>query len=405
MANLKKIAENARNKKASIGKDIDLDKFATEEDNKEGRIELEELDQNEKELLYEVGVRPNLTDVSGSFVQIDQKKISFEKIYKNVDVLPIKDALNKYEWLTDYYWKAVNVDTDKYTSDVELSLGNGYFIRSHKGERVTKPVQSCLMLKTGNIKQNVHNIVIAEEGSELHVITGCVSPKFLEPALHLGVTEFYVKKNAKLTFTMIHRWSKNSYARPRSVAIVEEGGVFISNYVILGPVNDIQTYPSVYLKGRGAKAELYSVIYGAGKSNYDIGGRIILEADDASGKVVSRAIANDECVIYARGQLVGKEPGARAHLECNGLILNEKAKLYAIPELKAETSGVDLSHEASVGKIQQEQLIYLMSRGLTEEEANSLVVRGFLTIRVPDLPPNLQKTIDNAIELTKVQGF
>jgi Fe-S cluster assembly scaffold protein SufB len=398
-------AQRAKNKKSVIGKDLDLDRFTVIDDKNSERIAINELDTAEKQMLSDVGIRGNLEGVSASFIQIDQKKISLDRIYKNVDILAIKDALKKYDWLSDYYWKAVNVDTDKYTSIVELDLHNGYFIHSPKGEKISQPIQSCLMLKTGNLKQDIHNIVIADEDSELHIVTGCVSPKFLEPALHLGVSEFYVKKNAKLTFTMIHRWNKNSYVRPRSAAIIEEGGTFISNYIILGPTGDIQTFPTVQLEGRNAKAELYSIIYGSGKSNYDIGGRIILEGENCSGKVISRAIANDEATIYARGQLVGKKANSRAHLECNGLLLSEKAKLYAIPELMAEVTGVELSHEASVGKIQQEQLTYLMSRGLTEDEANSLVVRGFMTVRVPDLPAKLQKTIDDAIELTQVQGF
>ncbi|MHA1835551.1 MAG: SufB/SufD family protein, partial [Candidatus Odinarchaeia archaeon] len=402
---LKKLAEKSKNKKALIGEDIDLNMFDQKDIDSTYSNSVDELSREEEKMINKVGVKSDLKGTAGSYIQIDQRKVIFNKLFKNVEILPIKNALKKYDWLKDYYWKAVKVDTDKYTSNVEIELHNGYFIRSHPGEKVTQPVQSCLMIKTGKIKQDIHNIIIAEENSELHVITGCVSPPNLEPALHIGVSEFYVKKNAKLTFTMIHRWSENSYVRPRSAIIVEEGGVFINNYVILGPVKDLQTYPKVYLRGKNAKAELYSVIYGAGSSTYDIGGKIILEEENTSGKVVSRAIADGESKIYARGELVGKASNSRAHLECNGLLLSEKAKLYAIPQLSAEVTGVDLSHEASVGKIQQEQLIYLMSRGLSEEEANSLVVRGFMTLRVPELPPNLQKTIDDAIKLTKLKGL
>ncbi len=405
MKNNKELAIKAKDKKSPIGEDIDLDVFKSEDRKASSKRSMEQIAAEERRLMENVGVNPDEKKTAGLYVQIDQSKVFYNSLNQKAEILPIKDAIKKYEWLKDYYWNAVNVDTDKYTSAVELELHNGYFIRAGEGQKIREPVQACLMLKTGNIKQNIHNIIIVEENAELHLVTGCVSPSILEPALHLGITEFYIKKNAKLTFTMIHRWGKRTLVRPRSAAIVEEGGVFINNYIILSDVGNLQTYPTVYLKGENSKAELYTVIYGTGKSIYDVGGRIILEAEGTKGKVVSRTIGADESIIYARGQLIGKHSGCRAHLECNGLLLSDKSRLTAIPELEAETTGVELSHEATIGKIEQEQLTYLMSRGLSEEEANSLIVRGFMTINVPDLPATLQKTVDDAIKLTKLTGF
>lgn len=401
----KELAVKAKNKKSLLGADIDLDSFKGVDGNPPNRYSVKELAVEEQGLLENIGIKPVENETAGSYIQIDQNKIIYDSLTQTAEILPTKEAIRKYNWIKDYYWNAVNVDTDKYTSAVELELHNGYFIRAKKGQRTTQPIQACMMLKSANIKQNIHNIVIAEEGSEIHLVTGCVAPNILEPALHLGITEFYVKKNAKLTFTMIHRWGKKTFVRPRSAAIVEDGGIFINNYIVLGPVGDLQTYPTVYLKGKNSKAELYSVIYGTGNSVYDVGGRIILEAEGASGKVVSRTIGTDESIVYARGQLIGNHAGSRAHLECNGLLLSDKARLVAIPELEAQTTGVELSHEATIGKIEQEQLTYLMSRGLSEEEANALIVRGFMTISVPDLPQTLQKTVDYAIRLTKLGGF
>ncbi|WEU40649.1 MAG: SufD family Fe-S cluster assembly protein [Candidatus Odinarchaeum yellowstonii] len=405
MNNKKELAIKAKDKKSPIGADIDLASFKSEVKPSSSKNDVEELAVEERRLMENVGVNPDEEKTAGVYIQVDQSKVLYNALTGEAEILPIKEAIKKYEWLNNYYWSAVNVDFDKYTSAVELELHNGYFIRAKAGQKISEPIQACLMLKTGYIKQNIHNIVIVEEGAELHLVTGCVSPSTLEPALHLGITEFYVKKNAKLTFTMIHRWGKRTLVRPRSAAIVEDGGVFINNYVILSDVGDLQTYPTVYLKGENSKAELYSVIYGSGKSIYDVGGRIILEAEGAKGKVVSRTIGTEDSIIYARGQLIGRRSGCRAHLECNGLLLSERSRLIAIPELEAETIGVELSHEATIGKIEQEQLTYLMSRGLSEEEANALIVRGFMTINVPDLPPSLQKTVDEAIRLTKLSGF
>ncbi|MHA1333746.1 MAG: SufB/SufD family protein [Candidatus Odinarchaeia archaeon] len=399
---LKEKALKAKDKKPQIGDDVPLENFSTQ-DTYETLSDIAELKSDEKQLLKDVGL--NLEKSPGAYVQVDQSKVFYTSRYENVEVLPTAEAIEKYKWLKEYWWKAVPVDLDKFTANVELEPFNGYFIRSKPNTKTTTPVQSCLMLKTFRSKQNIHNVIIAEENSEIHVITGCAAPTKLETALHLGITEFYVKKNAKLTFTMIHKWSSGTVVKPRAVAILEEGAVFINNYIILSPVKEIQTFPTVYLKGEGAKAELYSVIYGSGASKYDVGGRIVVEAKNTRGKVVSRAVATDETKIYARGHLVGKSPDTRAHLECNGLLLSDKAEIHAVPQLSALVSGTELSHEATVGKIEAEQLIYLMSRGLTEEQANDLIVRGFMTVRIPELPDALEKSIDQAIKLTKFKAL
>ncbi|MHA1238931.1 MAG: SufB/SufD family protein [Candidatus Odinarchaeia archaeon] len=399
---LKEKALKAKDKKPQIGDDVSLENFSTQ-DTYETLSDIGELKSDEKQLLKDVGL--NLEKSPGAYVQVDQSKVFYTSRYENVEVLPTAEAIEKYKWLKEYWWKAVPVDLDKFTANVELEPFNGYFIRSKPNTKTTTPVQSCLMLKTFRSKQNIHNVIIAEENSEIHVITGCAAPTKLETALHLGITEFYVKKNAKLTFTMIHKWSSGTVVKPRAVAILEEGAVFINNYIILSPVKEIQTFPTVYLKGEGAKAELYSVIYGSGASKYDVGGRIVVEAKNTRGKVVSRAVATDETKIYARGHLVGKSPDTRAHLECNGLLLSDKAEIHAVPQLSALVSGTELSHEATVGKIEAEQLIYLMSRGLTEEQANDLIVRGFMTVRIPELPDALEKSIDQAIKLTKFKAL
>ncbi|MHA1862467.1 MAG: SufB/SufD family protein, partial [Candidatus Thorarchaeota archaeon] len=268
------------------------------------------------------------------------------------------------------------------------------------GAKIAMPVQSCLIMKKNQTVQNVHNIIIAEEGSELHIITGCATPSNVEQSLHLGVSEFYVKKNAQLSFTMVHRWSEKTDVRPRSAAIVDEYATFISSYALLSPLRSIQTFPKVRLVGPGAKSDLYSIVYGSKDSRYDIGGLLSLEAPRTSGKVISRSIATDSSEIIARGDLVGLAGQTKARLECDGLLISDSAVIRAVPMLVARAEGAELSHEATVGKVGAEQLNYLMSRGLDEEEATSLIIRGFVKLKVPGLPPALQSSIDDAIRMS-----
>ena len=167
-----------------------------------------------------------------------------------MEVMAVSQALEKYDWLADYLWKAVAVDSDKYTANVELNENDGYFIRALPGQKTVFPVQACLYLAQAKLVQNVHNIIIAEEGSELHIITGCATASREEPGLHIGVSEFYIKKGAKVTFTMIHSWNPEIAVRPRTTTIIEEGGLFLSNYLLMKPVNTLQMYPTATMRGR-----------------------------------------------------------------------------------------------------------------------------------------------------------
>ncbi|HUU80932.1 MAG TPA: SufD family Fe-S cluster assembly protein, partial [Acidobacteriota bacterium] len=181
-----------------------------------------------------------------------------------------------------------------------------------------------------------------------------------------------------------------------SVAEVEAGGLFLNNYICMKPVRSIQMYPTTYLVGEDAVARFYSIIVGSPGSEYDVGGRIFLKKRGTRAEIVARAISNGGKII-TRGDLIGEVPGIKAHLECRGLILNGGV-IHAIPELRGYADGVEMSHEAAVGKIAQEEIAYLMSRGLNEDEATATIVRGFLSVDIPGLPQQLKAEIDRAIE-------
>jgi len=212
----------------------------------------------------------------------------------------------------------------------------------------------------------------------------------------VGISEFFIKKDAKLTFTMIHNWAEDMVVRPRSVARVEEGGLFLNNYICMKPVRSLQMYPTSYLVGKDAIARFYSIIVGSPGSDYDIGGRIFLKKPGNRAEIIARMISNGAKIIN-RGHLIGEVPDIKAHLECRGLLLNG-GLIHAIPELEGHVDGVEMSHEAAVGKIAQEEINYLMSRGLSQDEATSTIVRGFLSVDIPGLPPQLKAEIDKAIE-------
>jgi len=196
---------------------------------------------------------------------------------------------------------------------------------------------------------------------------------------------------------MVHNWAEDVYVRPRTAIVVEEGGTFLSNYVSLKGVKSVQSFPTCTLKGKGAIARFNSVIAAPEGSHIDTGSRIILEASETRGEIISRTISYGGHII-ARGHLVGKAPDIKAHLECQGLMLGESGVIHAIPELEAHVPDVDMSHEAAVGKIAKEEIEYLMARGLDEEEATSTIVRGFLNVKIEGLPKELEEELQKAVE-------
>jgi Fe-S cluster assembly protein SufB len=259
VAETRKKAEAAKEKPAKFGPDIKLEEYTLESPEYEKR-ELSDIDVVDRERLLNAGVDVSGKERSGSFIQVDSKVIHAAPTQEGIEVMSTREALEKYDWLQEYIWQLVQVDADKYTASAELNFQDGYFVRAMPGASTVFPVQACLYLKAEDISQNVHNVVIAEEGSELHIITGCATDSPESRGLHVGISEFYVKKNAKITFSMIHNWAENIAVRPRSAIRIEEGGVYLNNYISLHPVESLQLFPSAFLVGEGATARFNSVL-------------------------------------------------------------------------------------------------------------------------------------------------
>jgi Fe-S cluster assembly scaffold protein SufB len=360
---------------------------------------LSQIESTDAKQFLDVGVDTGENDRIGTFIQKDRSVIHCKTKQDGIEIMGISQAQEKYGWLSDYMWKSISPDTDKFTFQAKEKLTEGYFIHALPGVKTKYPVQSCLYIAQDGFSQNVHNIVIAEKDSELHIITGCATAPHLATGLHVGISEFYVKEGAKLIFTMIHDWGEKVHVRPRTVTQVEEGGVIISNYISLRPVGSLQMFPTTHLNGKRAIGRFNSILVASQGSFLDVGSRIVLNAPETRAEIISRGIASGGSII-ARGDLVGKVAGIKAHLECKGLILND-GFMQAIPELTGNVPGVEMSHEAAVGKIDRHEIEYLMARGLDEEKAISTIVRGFLNVDIEGLPAGLKKKLDKAISETQ----
>ena len=397
MSEVRKKAEMTRHKQAAYGSDIDLDSFCKDAPAHRYDADMKALPEDRTRGMSAVGIILSNDGRSGSFVQMDHTAVNCSALQEGVEVMSSAEALRAYDGLREYWWKAIDVGTDKYTAQAELDFSNGYFIRVRKGVRAAFPVQACLYIGQEGLAQNVHNILIAEEGSEIHVITGCTTAPHVRRGLHVGVSEFYIQKGATVTFTMLHNWGDEVVVRPRTAVWVDEGATYVSNFVCMKPAKSIQMFPSVRLMGENALTRLNSILVATRGSELDVGGRVTLEAKGTRAEILSRTISAGGRII-ARGVLVGEKPGAKAHLECSGLMLSDEGSIRAIPELDGRVAGVEMSHEAAVGKISRDEIEYLMARGLSEREATALIVRGFLRVEMVGLPEALKREIDRLVD-------
>jgi Fe-S cluster assembly scaffold protein SufB len=339
---------------------------------------------------------------SGTLFHIDQSTIfsQVNEFYEDkLEITDIKDALKKYDWLKNYTWNLVDPDKDEFTRRVKEEYSGGYFIRIKPGAEVTFPLQSCLMITIPNSEQRVHNIVIAEEASKANIITSCVQHGNASKGAHLGVTEIFVKKDAKLNYTMIHHWSEETTVRPRSAAKIERGGEFVSNYVCMRPVKDVQMYPEAICEGDNSKVSFNSILFGLPGSNMDIGSKAVLKGNNSSSEMITRAIAKKDSKIIVKGLIDGDNESCKGHLECRGLILDEEAYIRSIPELIARKRGANITHEAAVGEIPEEKIVYLMTRRMSRDEAVSTIIRGFMDVGIMGLPDELSKEIKRIVDL------
>ncbi len=312
------------------------------------------------------------------------------------EVISYREAIKKYPDLKKRAWKLISPDKDEITQAVfHAKDTDGYFIRSFARkqkprETTTVSVTTCLSTTENKFTQNVHNIIVAEKNSDLNIITGCITPYEIESNLHKGITEIYVEEGATVTFTMIHAWNKGSEVKPRTAVNVAKGGKFISNYVLISPVASLDTNPQIYLSGENSIAQLNSFVYSYENSKIDLGGTIHLNDKNSRGTINS-SIVIDGGDIKNRGTLIGNSDGIFAHLECNAIIL-KPCFFETVPILQATLPNLDMSHEASIGKINQDEIEYLQSKGLSASKASQIIIGGFIDTSIQKL--NLPVSLD-----------
>ncbi len=410
----RKVYEEFEASGAPIGKygaDVDLMEFNPFLAPPRKTIEsYEDLSKVGKEMVQTVGQRPDEKERTASHIQHDttpaylkytsEAERLFSKYPDGLVVMDIDEAIIKYSWLERYVTRLVPLSLDKYTAWNSAYSQRGIFVWVKEGVKVEWPLQTCFFLEQARLGQLVRVLVVAEPNSHAHVVSGCVIQPECETGLHGCISELYLKEGAEITLSYIHNFQKKFHVRPKVGIRVGDEATFRSNYIQISPVESTQLYPTVILQGKNSRASLRSLIFGLGSSDIDAGSAIILSGNGARGEIISRSVVTDKAKVCLRGALKAYRANTKGHLECRALLLSDKAKVNAFPNLHSRSSEAELTHEAAVGKIAEEELYYLMSRGLKKDIATSLITKGFLDTDIPGLPAVLKAEIQKIVSLT-----
>lgn len=315
--------------------------------------------------------------------------------------LSIEDGLRQHpDIFQQYFSKVVPIEDNKFAALNSAVWSGGSFIYVPKGVKVDLPLQAYFRLNVANIGQFERTLIIADEGSQVHYVEGCTAPTYTTDSFHSGVIEIVVNKGARVRYTTIQNWSTNVYNLVTQRALVHEGATMEWVDANLGSKLTMK-YPSCYLLGEGAHGEILSMAFAGKGQHQDAGGKVIHFAPNTSSKIVSKSISKGGGRSSYRGLLkVYKGANSvKSNVVCDALLLDEESRSDTYPYIEIDEDDVTIGHEATVSKVGEEQLFYLMSRGLSEDEATSMVVSGFIEPLVKELPMEYAIEMNRLIQL------
>jgi len=326
-----------------------------------------------------------------------QKKLS----KKGVIFLDMDSALQKYpEIIKEYFGKLVPLSDNKFAALNFAVWSGGSFVYVPPNVKVELPLQAYFRINAAKIGQFERTLIIADKGSFVHYIEGCTAPFYTTNSLHSAVVEIFVKKGARVRYTTVQNWSTNVYNLVTKRMLVEEEGVGEWIDCNLGSKKTMK-YPCCILKGKKAHGEVLSIALASRNQHQDTGGKIIHLAPETTSRIVSKSISKNGGRTSYRGLIYISKGAkkAKSKVVCDALILDKNSRSDTYPTIKAYEKSVQIEHEATVSKIGESQLFYLMTRGLKEEEANAMIVNGFVEPLIKELPLEYAVEMNRLIEL------
>jgi Fe-S cluster assembly protein SufB len=333
-----------------------------------------------------------------------------EMVYHNIQehlasqgviFVSIENGLKEYpELFKEYFGKVIPIEDNKFAALNSAVWSGGSFVYVPPGVKVDLPMQAYFRINTAELGQFERTLIIIDEGAQAHYVEGCTAPIYSTDSFHSGVIEIVVKKGGRMRYTTIQNWSTNMYNLVTQRALVHENATMEWVDANLGSKLTMK-YPSCYLLGENAHGEILSMAFAGTGQHQDTGGKILHFAPNTSSKITSKSISMGKGRASYRGLLkVHKDAGnVKSNVVCDALLLDEESRSDTYPYIEIDEDDVTIGHEASVSKVGEEQLFYLMSRGLSEEEATSMVVSGFIEPLVKELPMEYAVEMNRLIQL------
>lgn len=349
------------------------------------------------------------TSLAGVGAQFDSELV-YHNVKKEVEELgvvyaDIESSLHgeHAQRIKEHFMKLIPPTDHKFAALHGAVWSGGSFVYVPKGVRVDIPLQSYFRLNAPGAGQFEHTLIIVEEDAYLHFIEGCSAPKYNVANLHAGAVEIFVGKNAKVRYSTIENWSKNMYNLNTKRAIVEEGGEIEWVSGSFGSKVSY-LYPMSILNGRGAKAEFNGITFAGEGQNLDTGAKIVHNAPDTSSFINTRSISKSGGINTYRSAIkISKNAtNSKSAVSCQSLMLDNISRSDTIPAMDIRTRDADVGHEATIGRISDESVFYLMSRGLSEEDAKAMIVSGFADNVSKELPLEYAVEMNNLIRLEMI---
>lgn len=370
----------------------------------------EEVPEDIKNTFEKLGIpeaeRKSLAGVGAQYdSELVYHNLQEEVAAKGVVYSDIESALHgPYgEMIEKHFMKLVPPTDHKFAALHGAVWSGGSFVYVPKGVNVEIPLQSYFRLNAPGAGQFEHTLIIVDEGAELHFIEGCSAPKYNVANLHAGCVELFVGKNAKLRYSTIENWSKNMYNLNTKRARVEENGIM--EWVSGSFGSHISyLYPMTILKGDNARAEFTGVTFAGVGQNLDTGAKMVHIGKNTSSYINTRSISKSGGISTYRSAVViqNQAKNAKSAVSCQSLMLDDQSRSDTVPAIDVRTNQADVGHEAKIGRISDEAVFYLMSRGIPEEEAKSLIVSGFADSVSKELPLEYAVEMNNLIRLEMV---
>ena len=371
----------------------------------------EEVPETIKNTFDRLGIpQAEQSSLAGVGAQYDSEVV-YHNVRKEVEeqgviYTDMESALNGpyAEMVHEHFMKLVPPTDHKFAALHGAVWSGGSFVYVPKGVSVAIPLQSYFRLNAKGAGQFEHTLIIVDEGADLHFIEGCSAPKYNVANLHAGCVELFIGKNAKLRYSTIENWSKNMYNLNTKRALVEEGGTIEWVSGSFGS-HVSYLYPMSILNGTGAHSEFTGVTFAGHSQNLDTGCKVVHNAPKTTSIVNTRSISKSGGISTFRSSVVvtNKAKQAKSSVSCQSLMLDNISRSDTIPAIDVRTADADIGHEAKIGRISDDAVFYLMSRGISEEEARAMIVSGFADNVSKELPLEYAVEMNNLIRL-EMQG-